>query len=441
MCFPYMTWVPCAGLTAGFFPHSTAFANKDAADELTNFARDLLRKMDWAAGKKEERALQEWLSKDYANFDEMWKTRVHTAFRDASNDIDAMAARWLSNVVRDAVQAFQEGGQEHLISSLREGLKGADSTSVARLLKAIRVDLDGEIDIAEALKGLRFVDENGVATPGTFAKKAIFDVKQDTFRETGRKLDENIRRRRNSPRELYPLSLPGLFLKFAELAGAEITEDVVKDWIHRYRVLGLGMEYLSGNWQPAHRGTPRETVAAFAREAKEARWTRELYEATLYLDSADAELVKRGIREARRLFGWPEHRETSAQECKEKALDAIELQVQDRLGDHCVTRFRRAGNGLADFLEYRTVLGAMYLQFAWVLRERANVRRCKRCRERIELEPGAREQKGEAGNKVSKPHKNTEFCSRQCRYDYNNERKRKKRKEANLGLSVEPGNC
>ncbi len=429
------------GLLGYFSPRNPDFAKKDANEELRNFLVGMLHKTDRAVGDKEERALQEWLSKDYEGLDETRKAHMRDSVYEALDYIDTTAAWWLSDVSRDAVRAFREGGQEHLFGSLRERLKGIDNTRVERLLEAMRADLDRGMDITEALQRLVSVNENGVATPGPEAEKVLSDVKQDAFRATGSKLDEDIRRLRAGSRKLYPLSLPGLFLEFAELAGAEITEDVVKDWVHRYGVLGLGMEYLSGNWHPAHRGTPRESVAAFAREAKEARWTRELYEATLYLDSADDELVKRGIREARRLFGWPEHRETSAQECKEKALDAIELQVRDRLGNHCATRFRRAGNGLADFLEYRTLLGALYLQFAWVLRERANVRRCKWCGERIGLEPGTREQKGEAGNKVRKPHKNTEFCSRQCRYDYNNERKRKKRKEANLGLSVEPGNC
>ena len=415
------------------------FHSRDANEEL-RVARDVLFKTGMNIGGKEERALQEWFRNDYEGIPELEKVYLREAIREVSEDFDELGvelAQWLAGVGSDAARAYREGGQERLFGNLRQGLKGFDNAKIERLLKAMGADLDRGMDIADALKWLVFVQENGVVTPGPEAEKVLLDRKQNSIRVIKPTLDENIRRRREGFRKLYPLSLPGLFLEFAELARAEITEDVVKDWVHRYGVLGLGMEDLSGSWHPANRGTPRETVAAFAREAREARWTRELYEAKLYLDSADDELVKTGIRETRRLFGWPEHHEPSEQECRDKALDAIELQVQDRLGNHCVTRFRRAGNGLVDFLEYRTLLGAMYLQFAWVLREGAAIRRCKWCGERFEIEPASRQHRGESENRTRKTHKNKEFCGPTCRIDYNNDKKkRQKRQEADAEPSA-----
>lgn len=176
-----------------------------------------------------------------------------------------------------------------------------------------------------------------------------------------------------------------------------------------------------------------ETVSRFAREAEKANWIIRVYENATVLDSTDQEEVDKAIENLRALFEWSVNHSNSVTAVKEKALSAVRMQVQDYLNDHCSLQWRISGNGLTEFLEFNTLLGAMYLQFCWVLREASEVRRCKFCGKPIDKEA---KNVSSRGNK--KTYRNKQFCNRKCKHDFENEVKREKGAGETSTLSVTP---
>jgi hypothetical protein len=67
---------------------------------------------------------------------------------------------------------------------------------------------------------------------------------------------------------------------------------------------------------------------------------------------------------------------------------------------------------LTGSLKVRNLLGAMYLQFYWLITSRSDLSRCKYCRRIISYAPPMPE------SRMRKPRKDKEFCDSRCRQNY-----------------------
>ena len=405
---------------------------RGSADEkLNDFLMQFLRRSDDTVDAEGEERFYRWLRKEHENLDEAVVSWLYGLSAEAFDEFDETVAEWLSSLHRQAIKAFRIGGQERLFRRLRKHYGGAvEEQTLERLFAGMRKEFDRGASVDDVLGKVVYKDKVGVTMPGPFTTNVVFNSKQDMFRQSRKDLDEVLKVAKNRPRTFYPLSSPRLFLEFANLGGKEINEEDVLKWVHRHGILGIIVSEYVGDMQIACLGGPKETVAAFIREAKEANWIKRVYEATISIRSTKNEVVKEAIEELRELLDWPTYYQPSPQECEDEALDTIRLGVQSKLDRHCLIRWQRAGNGLLEFLEFKNVLGAMYLQFAWVLREKASVRRCKHCGKPVEGTTDVEETGGR------KTYKNKKFCNRKCKDDYNNERKRKRSEEENPSLSV-----
>lgn len=337
--------------------------------------------------------------------------------------------RRVGSGVRDASQVkgyvfrlFRELHDRKLQTDLYDQLSGA--ADLAEAAKLVQLDEDGK----------PLLDEDGVPLPGPSTRNSVFNSRKDLVKDFERwwSIQKDVQPRHQVP--FRPLRKASLFLHFAELANEEITEEDVAVWVHVNGVLGLDILAHPPNAIGEMRGGPRETVEAFRREAEEANWVKLLYEAALRTDSKDEDVANQASRDIANLFGWPEGQSYRPQECKDRAIRAVEDKIQEVLGNHCTVRWRRAGNGLVEFPEFRTLLGAMYFQFAWVLRERAHTRRCKFCRKPIGIDPKPKELEDEP--RTRKTYKNKEFCGRSCKNDYANERRRERSVQPAASVSV-----
>ncbi len=72
---------------------------------------------------------------------------------------------------------------------------------------------------------------------------------------------------------------------------------------------------------------------------------------------------------------------------------------------------------------FRNLIGAMYLQFYWLITSRAGIKRCKHCGRIISLAPPTSSE----GKKGRKPRSDKRYCDKWCQqnYDYHNRRKNK----------------
>lgn len=193
-----------------------------------------------------------------------------------------------------------------------------------------------------------------------------------------------------------------LFLKFARLADeGEITQEAWKRWVDGYGVLGLDRHSLVRDvvegcreqgadldtviaeldwhdvWGHKDRklnaartdGGPRETYRGFVREAEEAHRLLKLYEAATHPDGPNVRAIKRyadqedrtaGIETPRAAKGW--------------ALGWVAYQVQEVIGEECYPMLYRVGDKFPQGWGFHTLLGAMYLQLAWLLASTDQVR-------------------------------------------------------------------
>jgi hypothetical protein len=185
----------------------------------------------------------------------------------------------------------------------------------------------------------------------------------------------------NLDRRYAPLrEEPSLFLKFASLARkGPFTRDkaleVMLDWIKSYGTLGWGSTYYlnapGSVPQETHR---RECWSAFERAMTEAARCLGLYEAARAPDSAgtDVALQHYGI------FGpTPEVR-------REMALQTVGELVGGHVRNECYPVLYREFNkdteqtvGFSIGWDFHSLLGAMYLQMAWLMDKGISIRSCK----------------------------------------------------------------
>jgi hypothetical protein len=77
---------------------------------------------------------------------------------------------------------------------------------------------------------------------------------------------------------------------------------------------------------------------------------------------------------------------------------------------------------------FRNLIGAMYVQFYWLITSRADIKRCKYCGRIISLAPSTFPD----GRKGRKPRSDKEYCNKWCQqsYDYHKRRKHKRARQS-----------
>ncbi len=242
----------------------------------------------------------------------------------------------------------------------------------------------------------------------------------------------------------YPLvDTPHLFLDFARIVESRDPGLAMMQWVHTHGLLGLAHEDRGffvemmpevvippSQYDP--RGGPGETVAALWYEAEVSNEILVLYEAALNRDAEKLDHVLHPEEEDQ------ERRERVPYRTEKKGADDADRtnrliglamgQIWEYVGgplrDYAYPKIGYRGEMPADLSllsmdrimpswGVRSLLGAMYLQFYWLLTSAGNLSRCKNCGRIISFAPPI---PGKSADR--KPRKDKEFCSRRCRQNY-----------------------
>lgn len=222
---------------------------------------------------------------------------------------------------------------------------------------------------------------------------------------------------------------PEVFLDFAALADKEITQDVWLDWVHYYGVLGLDGP-VEGYGKAWTRGGPEETLSRFVEEARTANKALRLYEAATAPYGPNVATIESYIPEHdRHYFG------DDPESVKGWALDEVAATVQERLTAECYPQLYGlpGGNGFDSAPDFKSLLGAMYLQMMFLMTATGEVRRCKApgCNRVITFESAeeptrqALERLSEGRRKKYKIRVDKQYCSQRCkvRWHYYNKKR------------------
>jgi hypothetical protein len=224
-----------------------------------------------------------------------------------------------------------------------------------------------------------------------------------------------------------PLRTPELLVDIAYLAEKGIAAGDVLRWAKKYGLLGLPEDDtvpldMAGVPQPVSGWRRRDSVARFAVAAGEVMACLRAYEiVTKKEESLDLDALE-GYLEllpAKALRPW----ERRAGEERRWWLDGIGHVVQDRLIAHCYPKLNHYRDGrFALSYGFKNLLGAIWLQMAWLLSAEDGVRRCKlrTCFKVITFEPGEQvpleAPKGARGK--PKTYGNKVFCDHNCAAKY-----------------------
>lgn len=219
------------------------------------------------------------------------------------------------------------------------------------------------------------------------------------------------------------MDTPGLSLRrdalehrvaFPEGLDTETNAEVMLDWAGRYGVLGLTPRKGSGRWGGDTRGGEGDTVPRFVYEAWAAGVTLRLYEAATSVEP-DLEFIREhtGVRIPDRV--------------SESALYRVREQVQLRLERHCYPRLYDRGDGHCGAgYGFTSLLGAVWLQMAWLLTATGEQRRCEWCNRVIAIEDPEPvwESTEKTPRKERKTYRNKKYCDSNCKqHAYNHRRK------------------
>ena len=202
---------------------------------------------------------------------------------------------------------------------------------------------------------------------------------------------------------------PDLLKRFADLSDGEITQDVWKGWIADYGTLGL-----QKGVNPS-RGGPAESFSAFVQEASDAGDLLRLYEAAADKTAVDEAYIEQYL--------FPEEVPEGRSAARDAALFLVDVVIQEKLEKECIVQFDPNMGGAA-VLSYgfRSLLGAMYLQMAFLRAGKTAARVCQGpgCNRTIaiskpetEEEYARRRSRGE--RKASKTYDNKVYHSPRCK--------------------------
>ena len=229
------------------------------------------------------------------------------------------------------------------------------------------------------------------------------------------------------------LRTPELAVELANLADNAITPEAVKGWAEVYGLLAPSSEPAILNAFPDITDFAFiESVSEFARAAREIRICLRTYGALRSDEDLDLGKLTSEV-------GPLPHDAKRPQELKqghERAwlFGVLGRMIQTRLHEHCYPQFNIYTRGLyptgrfALSLGFHNLLGAIWIQIAWLLESQGSVRFCRLpdCRRVITFEPG------EPSYEISKPGRgkyktrsDRVFChDRWCKQNYHNRKKR-----------------
>jgi hypothetical protein len=262
---------------------------------------------------------------------------------------------------------------------------------------------------------------------------------------------------------------PHLFLEFARLGDEPLTEKRLYRWLEDYGLLGIhhddGRPYFPVYYpEPATpplmydtEGGPEETLEYFALSAKEASDVLSLYEASLNRDEKKLGQLLGGQDVVGRIVKFQMDQMLGNSQERGEILDLVDVLV-----DHALMRvWHRIQLNLSNFAYpainhelpnavsepglhkggrtftpqrlgaawgFRNLLGAMWLQFYWLMTSRADIKRCKYCNRIIPLAPPIPQN----GEKARKRRSDAKYCDKSCQqnYDYHVRKKHKKSKDS-----------
>jgi hypothetical protein len=232
---------------------------------------------------------------------------------------------------------------------------------------------------------------------------------------------------------------PYLFLEFARIMERRDPWRALLDWFHRYGLPGM-TEFPTGegrqHWKDMYfpqlrhddRGGPQDRIEVIWDLVHQYNESLVLYEAVL---SRDEEKLEQAL--------FPEYYSEYAEDWRrdlEQVAEASDLDWTDVLINSALRRVIEYASGDLyvyaypsitypdDFLTVnrltrswgaRNLLGAMGLQFYWLITSAGELSRCKHCGRIISYAPPI--PAGE-DHKARKPRKDKEFCDSRCRQNY-----------------------
>ena len=237
---------------------------------------------------------------------------------------------------------------------------------------------------------------------------------------------------------------PRLFLDFSRIAERKNPREALLQWIAQYGLLGFASndsqlvvdvspEVVIPPRQYDDRGGPGETLDAVWYEVYTTNETLTLYEAALNRDTDNLELLlfppeeDPGWVEKRRQYVQKEMRQSGAN-WTDALISSALAQVWEYVMALDVFAYPAVGVGTSREQSLLTVdrftlswgvrnlLGAMYLQFYWLITSASELSRCKHCRRIISYAPPMLV--GDQDLKARKPRKDKEFCDSRCRQNY-----------------------
>lgn len=243
----------------------------------------------------------------------------------------------------------------------------------------------------------------------------------------------------------HPLiETPHLFLEFARLQERKDVDGAIRGWIEDHGLLGLhthepgefragapSMMYFVG--EHSTHGGPGETLAKFRAEVGTANRVLTMYEVALSKDRFKLEQVLEaygdsyeGRTKRSRLRASAEHLGIAYDDCLvHYALESVFWHVQQVLETFAYPCLVHRSPSTRPPIEHvwtpetmrsslwpRNLLGAMYLQFLWLVDSAGELARCKHCDRIISYSPPRPEGVGR------KPRKDKEFCDSRCRQNY-----------------------
>ncbi len=248
------------------------------------------------------------------------------------------------------------------------------------------------------------------------------------------------------------LETPHLFLDFARLDESKHRGDDAGEWIRKHGLLGLhrnepqkdrdsgllkdrDTRLLWSLGEYNDRGGPQESISDFNFEVFRANYALSLYEAALSADEDKLEAVLFPVghtgEDLGRLYEWiaKESNGTHVEvlvDIATRHVGGVVQQVLNAFAYPCPTfRLSRFGGGsvfelqsprsLTASLWPRNLLGAMYLQFYWLITSAGDLSRCKHCGRIISY---AAPLPMSGDHESRKPRKDKEFCDSRCRQNY-----------------------
>jgi len=237
---------------------------------------------------------------------------------------------------------------------------------------------------------------------------------------------------------------PRLFLDFARIAERKNPREALLQWIAQYGLLGFARndsqivveerpEVVIPPKEYDDKGGPGETLEAVCYEVYTTNRTLTLYEASLNRDTDKLERllfppkVDPRWLERRRQYLREKMRQSGANWTDTLIARALSG-VWDYVSHLDVFVYPTVG---ADILQeqslltvdrftvswgVRNLLGAMYLQFYWLITSASELSRCKHCWRIISYAPPM--PIGDENRKARKPRKDKEFCDSRCRQNY-----------------------